>query len=239
MNIGFYSARSGLIAMQQGLDVVSNNIANVSTNGYKELRPAFSDLLYSTQKEQYPEAQTGHGVKTPHTDLMYKRGQLQFTDRGLDFCTPTDGFFAVRNENGEVNFTKDGAFYMSDNNGVWELVNGNGEHVLDYQGNKITVAMDETGNIDSENLMNSIGVYMFENPYGLIANGSNTYSATASSGEATADEGAVKIMCALEMSAIDIGEQMVKVIQFQRAFQFNSKMVQTSDEIQSIVNNLR
>lgn len=239
MNIGFYSARSGLLGMQSGLDIISNNIANVSTTGYKEMRPAFSDLLYTTQKKAYPEAQTGHGVKMTHTDLMYKRGQLEFTDRALDFCTPTDGFFAVKDADGAIKYTKDGAFYMSNNNGTWELVNGSGDKVLDYSGNTINVSMAQDGTIDSESLMNNIGVYMFPNPYGLEADGSNTYSSTAASGNATADPSAVKIMCALERSSVDIGDQMVKVIQFQRAFQFNSKMVQTNDEIQSIVNNLR
>lgn len=239
MNIGFYSARSGLLGMQSGLDIISNNIANISTTGFKELRPAFSDLLYSTQKKQNPEAQTGHGVKMTHTDVMYKRGQLEFTNRALDFCTPTDGFFAVRGSDGDIRYTKDGAFYMSNNGDSWELVNGSGAKVLDYNGNTINVSMADDGSIDSEALMNNIGVYRFDNPYGLEADGANTYVSNAASGEGTADPSLVKIMCALERSSVDIGDQMVKVIQFQRAFQFNSKMVQTNDEIASIVNNLR
>ena len=239
MNIGFYSARSGLLSMQQGLDVISNNVANIATNGYKEQRPSFYDLIYTTQKEQNPEAQTGHGTKLYKTDLVYKRGQLMFTNRELDFATPTDSFFAVSNENGEISYTKDGAFYMSENNGQWELVNGRGQKVLDYNNNPITLDVDAQGKIDIETVMQQIGVFSFPNPYGLLADGSNSYLATESSGEATPDISADKLTGSLELSTVDLADQMIKVIQYQRAFQLNSKMVQTSDEIQSIVNNLR
>lgn len=239
MNIGFYSARAGLLSMQQGLDIVSNNVANISTNGYKELRPSFADLIYTTQKPQNPEAQTGHGVKITKTDLMYEHGQLLLTNRELDFTTPTDSFFAVVDENGKISYTKDGAFYMSNNGDSWELVNGSGRKVLGYDKMPITITIGPDGKPDTQALQQQIGCFSFSNPYGLLADGSNTYIETASSGEGTPDFGAVKLAGALELSTVDLAEQMIKVIQYQRAFQLNSKMVQTSDEIQSIVNNLR
>ncbi len=239
MNIGFYSARSGLIAMQQGLDVISNNVANVQTNGYKDIRPSFSDLLYSTQKPQNPEAQTGHGTKLSKTDLMYERGQLMMTNRDLDFSTPTDCFFAVMDASGNISYTKDGAFYMSNNGTGWDLVNADGKFVLGYDKQPIRVNIDAEGNPDIGDIQQRLGTFRFDNPYGLLANGSNTYLATESSGEGIADTNADKLMGTLEMSTVDIGDQMVKVIQYQRGFQLNSKMVQTADEIQSIVNNLR
>ena len=188
-------------------------------------------------KPQNEEAQTGHGVKITKTDLMYEPGQLLITNRELDFATPTDGFFAVSDETGDTSFTKDGAFYMSQNGESWELVNSSGKKVLGYDGNPITLSFGDDGKLDLESLTQSIGVFTFENPFGLLASGSNSYQQTASSGEATADIGAVKIPGALELSTVDLAEQMIKVIQYQRAFQLNSKMVQTSDEIQSIENN--
>lgn len=239
MNIGFYSAKSGLISMQQGLDVVSNNISNVQTNGYKEIRATFSDLLYTSQKSQNPEAQTGHGVKLTKTDLMYEHGQLLLTNRELDFATPTDGFFAVRNAAGDINYTKDGAFYVSQMGEDWNLVTANGDNVLGYDLQPIVIPLTEDQLLNYESLNDRLGVFAFKNPYGLDAVGNNTYSETLSSGIAIADYDAVKLSGALELSSVDLAEQMMKMIELQRAFQLNSKMVQTSDEIENIVNNLR
>lgn len=238
MTIGFYSAKTGLISMQEGLDVVSNNIANVSTTGYKELRPSFSDTLYTVQKEEHEEAQTGHGVKTTKTDLMFKQGQLIMTNRPLDFAIPDEGFFAVMDENGDIKYTRDGAFHLSESGNDWELVNSSGMKVLDYDEDPVEVDFED-GIINYEKLMEDIGVYTFPNPYGLVADGSNCYLQTESSGEAEDNDDIDKLNNVLEYSSVDIAKQMVKVIQYQRAFQLNSQMIRTNDEIESIVNNLR
>lgn len=238
MNIGFYSAKQGLLTSQTGLDVISNNIANVSTNGYKDLRPDFADLLYTESKKEYPAAQTGHGTKITHTDVMYKQGQFLRTNRALDFACPDDGFFAVRDQNGQVKYSKDGAFVLAQNNGGLELVNSQGCRVLDYNGNTINAPIQD-GVVDYVQLQDMIGVYKFPNAHGLVADGNNAYRATASSGNAIADRNIDKICGALEGSTVDLADQMVKVIQYQRGFQANAKLVQTSDEIQTIVNNLR
>ena len=169
---------------------------------------------------------------------MFEQGQLMMTNRPLDFALPNEGFFAVKAENGDVKYTKDGAFHMSQNGDDWELVNGDGLKVLDYDGDPIEIDFKD-GEMDLEKLIGDIGVYTFPNPYGLIAGGSNCYLETESSGEASANDTLDKLNNALEGSTVDIADQMVKVIQYQRAFQFNSQMVQTNDEIQSIVNNLR
>lgn len=239
MNVGFYSARTGLIATQQGLDVISNNIANVETTGFKTLRPSFSDLLYTTQQAQHPEAQTGHGSKVEKTDLMFEQGQLMMTKRSLDFAVPNDGLFAVSDAGGNVKYTRNGAFYIKQNGADWEVVNSQGLNVLDYNGQPVKVTYNAAGEVDYGAIYNSVGVYKFPNPYGLDATGNNLYSATASSGQAVADRGLDKLSGALEMSNVNVGDQMVKVIELQRSFQLNSKMVQTADEIENIVNNLR
>ena len=239
MNVGFYTARAGLLTMQQGLDIVSNNIANQETNGYKALRPSFSDLLYTAQQPQNAQSQTGHGVRTTKTDLMYERGQLQLTNRTLDFATPSDGFFATQNASGDINYTKDGAFSISKNGAEWQLVNSQGNKVLDYDKNPIILKINANGEIDGDYLINKLGIFKFENPFGLEANGTNSYTQTKNSGEGIADTDLVKLAGSLESSSVDIGTQMIKVIELQRGFQLNSKMVQTADEIEGIVNNLR
>ncbi len=240
MNIGFYSAKTGLLTMQQGIDVVSNNMANIQTNGYKEIRTNFSDLLYTVEKAQYEEAQTGHGVKVTKTDLMYKNGQLIMTNRELDFVCPTGGFFAVSNSSGDIKYTRDGSFYLSNNgNGEWGIVTADGSAVLDYDKQKITITANEDGVLDGTEVFEKLGVFSFTNPYGLEAAGGNKYRQTESSGEATANEDLDKLSGALELSTVNIAEQLVKMIQLQRSFQLNAKMIQTSDEIENIVNNLR
>jgi len=239
MNIGFYSASSGLKSTQTALDVVSNNIANVSTNGYKDIRASFSDLIYTAQNSQNEDAQTGHGVKLDRTDLMFAKGQLMMTNRELDFALPENGFFAVADSTGEISYTRNGAFYLSQNGNAMELVNGDGRKVMGYDNQPITISYDTFGDIDLEALINNIGVFDFANPYGLTASGNDTYSQNEASGTAVADLNADKLSGVLELSTVDLAEQMVKVIQYQRAFQLNSKMVQTSDELQAIVNNLR
>ncbi len=239
MNVGFFNAKSGVVAMQQGLDVISNNIANVSTTGFKDIRANFSDLLYTSKKEAYPEAQTGHGVKTAKTDVMYKAGQLMTTNKPLDFAFPKDGFFALQDESGEISYTRSGAFSMSQNGENWELVSADGKKVLGKDQNPIVLDMDDSGVVVTENVIQKLGTFTFENPHGIIANADNSYLASESSGEAILNEDCPLLQCTLEMSTVDMADQMVKIIELQRAFQLNSKMVQTSDEIQSIVNNLR
>lgn len=239
MNIGFYTAASGLTTMQQGIDVVSNNMANVDTNGFKAIRTSFSDLLYTIQKPQNEEAQTGHGVKNERTDVMFEPGQLSMTGRDLDFVAIENGFFAVQDANGDIGYTKNGAFYTTQTGNDWYLVTANGDSVLDYDKKPIKIIKDEDGNINGDKLMENIGVYKFTNPYGLEAKGATAYKETESSGDAVADKKLDKLSGALERSTVDLADQMTKLITLQRGFQLNSKMVQTADEIENIVNNLR
>lgn len=239
MNIGFYSATSGIINMQKGLDILSNNVANVSTNGYQVIRSNFNDLYYINLKKQNEEAQTGNGVKLGSTEVMFKQGQLQQTNRVLDFALPNSCFFAVQLPDGKTAYTRNGEFHLSQNENGLELVDSSGYKVLDYDGNPINVDYQNDQTIDYSKVAADIGTFRFDNPFGVEANGDNTYLETASSGQAVRDDSADKLSGALEMSGVDIADQMVKIISTQRAFQLNAKMLQTSDEIQSIVNNLR
>ena len=221
MNIAFYTGKTGLIAQQEGLNVYSNNIANVNTVGFKASRPSFADCIYTVQRNTEPDWQTGHGEYVHSTQLMYSEGVFTYTDNDLDFAIPTEeGFFAVMDKYGDVNYTRAGDFQMSQIGDHWELVSANGEFVLVYEGNHITVPFIEgTSKPDYEALTKMIGVYTFDNNFGLELLGSNKMTATERSGEAVADRSIDKIRMALERSNTDIAGDMVRIIETQRSYQ--------------------
>ena len=241
--IGYHTAASGVMAYQMALDVTANNMANVNTNGFKASRPSFADLLYTERNNENEETQFGHGVKVQKTDMMFEQSTLRQTYRELDFAALDEGFFAVLTPEGTVNYTKDGAFYISrqDEAAPWELVNEFGAYVLDYEGNRIQVPFIEgtENDIDATALYNMVGVYTFENPYGLDQIGNNYFQANASSGPAASNTNAGKKQYYLEASSTNVANEMSKVIEFQRAFQLNINMVKTHDQLENIVNNLR
>lgn len=241
MNIAFYTGKTGLIAQQEGLNVYSNNIANVNTVGFKASRPSFADCIYTVQRNTEPDWQTGHGEYVHSTQLMYSEGVFTYTDNDLDFAIPTEeGFFAVMDKYGDVNYTRAGDFQISQIGDHWELVSANGEFVLDYEGNHITVPFIEgTSKPDYEALTKMIGVYTFDNNFGLELLGSNKMTATERSGEAVADRSIDKIRMALERSNMDIAGDMVRIIETQRSYQMSARVVQTADELERITNNLR
>ena len=241
--IGYHTAASGVMAYQMALDITANNMANVNTNGFKASRPSFADLLYTERNNENEETQFGHGVRVPKTDMMFEQSTLRHTNRELDFAALDEGFFAVLTPEGNVNYTKDGAFYISRDSETapWELVNEYGAYVLDYNGNRIQVPFEEgtENDIDATALAEMVGVFTFENPYGLDQIGDNYFEANASSGPAAANTDAGKKQFYLEASSTNVANEMSKVIEFQRAFQLNINMVKTHDRLEDIVNNLR
>jgi len=247
MNISFYSAKSAMIAQQQGLNIYANNIANVNTVGFKPERPSFADCIYTYQHEPREEWETGHGQYLSKTDFMFSEGSFIMSERPTDYALPNDGFFMLTDRNGNRFLTRDGAFSISYDSGSeqWELVNGNGDYVLDYEGNRITVpfAVNEDGevttDIDYVALTNAIGVYSVPNNWGLDQADGNHFVVTERSGAAVADPEADKVQGALEMSTTDLAGDMVRIIETQRSYQLNAKMIQTSDEFMKIVNSLR
>ena len=237
-SIGFYSSASGVFTAKDAMDITANNVANINTNGYKHLRPSFGDLIYTERKLRNEEVQTGHGSRVLKTDLMYGVDSFAQTEKPLDFAIATEGLFAVR-EGDSVTYTRDGSFYMSQNaEGVWELVNNRGAYVLDNEGNNIPIPFIEgTTEVDRNTLTEAVGVYNFDNPYGLDPVGDNYYVQTRSSGEPQADPEARKLNGYLEMSSVNLGTEMVKVIEFQRGFQANSRIITTSDTmIEELIN---
>lgn len=251
MNIAFYSARTGMIAQQDGMNVTANNIANVNTVGYKALRPSFADCIYTEQRETEDDWDTGHGQYLNKTDFMWDQGGFNNTDNPLHYALGGDGFFMVRDYNGTDFLTRDGAFRISYIEDHWELVNSNGDFVLDYEGNHITVPFEpgtdeegneiETTNIDYVALTDMIGVYNVPNNWGLDQDRNNHFAITLRSGQPVPDlnNETIKIEYYLENSTVDFATEIVHVIESQRSFQMNSRIVQIADEMQQIANNLR
>lgn len=238
---GFFTAASGVMAYQMGMDITANNLANVNTYGFKAARPSFADLIYTKRNNNIEEVQTGHGIYVDKTDLMFEQSTLRHTERDLDFAALDEGFFAVETPSGNVAYTKDGAFYMTDidGNGTWQLCDSKGSFVLDNEGERITVPFNEDEDIDFVALEEMVGTYRFENPYGLDQFGDNYYINTGSSGEAIPDD-TIKIKRGyVEASGTDVANEMSKVIEYQRAFQLNVNMVKLHDELNNLVNNLR
>lgn len=245
--VGFFSAATGVIHNQMGMDITGNNLANVNTYGFKASRPSFADLVYTKRNNKIEEVQTGHGVKVDKTDLMFEQSTVRHTERQLDFAALDEGFFAVETPSGNVAYSKDGSFYMTriDDaadeamNGQYYLCDASGSYVLDYDGNRILVPLDEDGKIIDEELNDLVGVYRFENPYGLDQFGDNYYIDNGSTGEAISDPTLKKKQYYLEASGTHVATEMVKVIEYQRAFQLNVNMVKLHDELINVINNIR
>lgn len=241
MNISFHTGKTAMIAQAQALNVYGNNIANINTYGYQTVRPSFADCLYTKQRETEPEWQTGHGAYIQKTSVMFDESSFYYTDRPLDFALPNEGFFAVQDRYGDINYTRDGAFAMTQaETGEWYLVSSSGEYVLDYDNNRIVVPFNEEGSAaDYDELAKMVGVFQFENVYGIDAAANNRYAATARSGQAIANRDFDKLQGVLITSNVSLADQMVKLIETQRAYQLSSRVVTTSDEFSRLANNLR
>lgn len=237
---GYYTARSGLLAHQEHLNTIANNMSNVNTVGFKPMRTAFTDLMYQNLNRANVENTTmlGHGTKINKNDIMMHQGALASTNRALDFALPDEGaFFAVQTASGDIRYTRAGNFSLSNSDDTYYLVDANGNRVLDADGEEIEVEFDDADNLDFDPAV--IGVYRFANAWGLQAAGGNSFIATAMSGEAESLESATIKAGFLENSAVEISDEMVNVIEASKAFSFSSRMVQVADEVEQIINSLR
>lgn len=249
MGIGFYTGVSGMTAYQEQLNVISNNIANVSTYGFKASRASFSDLLYSKMNANVGENQVGHGTRVVGTDLLYGQSGIDQTGYPLDFAIMGEGFFAVDNK-GTTEYTRNGAFSLRMDGKRAYLITSDGANVLDKKGKAIAVDVDSAGAPDIEDVADRLGIYVFQNPYGLSSASGSRFLPGANTGEATElskvkssqrieGEKSEVIPFALERSTVDLGNEMVGIIGAQRAFQLNARVVQTADQFDEVINNLR
>lgn len=249
-------AKTGLDAQQTNLDVISHNLANVSTNGYKRQRAVFEDLLYQTmrqpgaqssQQSQIPSGLSlGAGARTIATVRNYTQGTLQRTDNSLDMAINGNGFFQIQMPDGSVAYTRDGAFQL-DNAG--QVVTANGyplSPAISVPADTLAVSISrdgivsvtQPGNPPATNQIGNIQLANFVNPAGLQSQGENLYIETASSGAPTPNTPGTNGVGLLnqsfvETSNVNVAEELVSMIQTQRAYELNSKVVQTSDQMLS------
>lgn len=250
-------SKTGLEAQDLNLTTVSNNLANVSTVGFKKDRAVFEDLLYQVQRQpganssadtRLPSGlQLGTGVRTAGTQKIFTTGSLQITSQPLDLAINGRGFFQVNMPDGTISYTRDGTFHINDE-GVVVTANGypiEPQITIPEQANQVTITKDGIvqasifGDPTPQEL-GQIETVDFINPAGLQAAGGNLFFETASSGAPivgiAGQEGFGAIeQGALENSNVEVVEELVKMITVQRAYEMNSKVVSTADQM---LNNL-
>ncbi len=253
MICSLWIAKTGLDAQQTQMDVISNNLANVSTSGFKRARAVFEDLLYQTirqpgaqssEQTQLPSGlQIGTGVKPVATERIFTQGNLQQTGNAKDVAIQGGGFFQVLMPDGTTAYTRDGSF-QTDANG--QLVTSSGYAVqpaitVPADAQTLTIARDGTVSVTqpgsaTPTTIGTLQLAMFINPAGLQSLGENLYAETASSGTPSASapgsNGAgVLNQGYVETSNVNVVEELVNMIQTQRAYEINSKAISTSDQM--------
>jgi flagellar basal-body rod protein FlgG len=253
MHPALWVSKSGLQAQDLALTTVSNNLANVSTTGFKKDRPVFEDLLYQIQRQPGANSsadtrlptglQVGTGVRTAGTQKVFTTGSLQLTDQPLDMAVNGRGFFQIQMPDGTLSYTRDGTFNI---NAEGTVVNVNG-YALEPQinvpelTNQLTISSDGIvqatlfGDPTPQEL-GQIDLVDFINPAGLQASGGNLFKETAASGApnvgVAANDGFGSIeQGALENSNVEVVEELVKMITVQRAYEMNSKVVSAADQM--------
>ncbi len=246
-------AKTGMEAQQMQLDVISNNLANSSTNGFKRANAVFEDLMYqnlrqagssTSETSQLPTGlQVGLGVRTVATSRNFTQGSLQQSGNNLDIAVQGNGFFQITMPDGTINYTRDGAFQV---NAQGQLVTSNGLPVangITVPANATNVAISADGNVTasipgnvSPQPIGTIALASFINPAGLEPRGQNLYAETAASGQPNTGNPGSNGLGALmqgyvETSNVNVVQELVSMIQTQRAYEMNSKAIQTSDQM--------
>jgi len=248
-----WTAASGMQAQQLNIDVVANNLANVSTTGFKKSRADFQDLMYQTVKSTGAPStnsttiptgiQVGLGVKTAAVTKIFSAGNITQTGNDLDLAIQGDGFFQVQQSDGSTAYTKAGSFKKD---GQGKVVTSDGSPVLPEilipaNATKVTVGNDGTVSVQqagqtAATTVGTLQLASFSNPSGLNSIGKNLFLPTDSSGAATTGTAGQNGLGTLEqgyieMSNVSTMDEMVNMIVGQRAYEINSKVVQAADEM--------
>ena len=246
-------AKTGLDAQQTNLDVISNNLANVSTNGYKRSRAVFEDLLYQTirqpgaassQQTNIPSGlMIGTGVRPISTERIFTQGNLQKTENPLDLAVNGQGFFQIQMPDGTLAYTRDGAF-QRDSTG--QVVTSSGyplSPAITIPSTALSVSVSRDGIISitqsgtaGATQIGTVQLASFVNPGGLQSMGENLFVETGSSGTPTPNTPGTNGTGLInqgyvETSNVNVAEELVTMIQTQRAYELNSKAVTTSDQM--------
>lgn len=252
-----YIGETGLTTQQRQLDVISNNLANVNTNGFKKSRVDFEDVLYRTINQptqlmglNTPGHKIGSGTAISSTEKIFVGGDLQASGNQMDFAINGKGFFEVEIEDGAVAYTRNGALNIN-NDGLLTTADGDVlSDTIQVPVDARSIAVNQSGevfaDIPDENELISIGqisLVDFVNPAGLDPVGNNLLLATDKSGDAIdgipGENGLGTIQQGfLETSNVQLTEEIVNLVLAQQGFQLNARVIQASDELMSITNDL-
>lgn len=251
MNLSLYSAASGMEAQQYNLNTISNNIANVNTTGFKRSKAEFQDLLYQNLKPAGGDAgggntvptsvEVGNGSHIVSTSKIFTQGPLSETGEELDLAIQGDGFFEVQLSDGSRAYTRDGTLKID---GTGQVTTSSGYTVMNFPAipkNSKSIYISATGEVTADdgttqNAVGTIQLIRFVNPGGLESLGGNLFSETNASGVPETGNvgqngfGSLR-QGYLEMSNVNVVQEMVNMIVAQRAYEINSKSIQTSDDM--------
>ncbi len=250
-------AKTGLDAQQTRMAVIANNLANVNTTGFKKSKAVFEDLVYqnirqvgsqSTQNTQLPTGlQLGTGVRTVATEKQHTQGNIQQTENQLDVAISGRGYFQILTPNGDINYTRDGSFKI---NSDGQIVTSGGlelEPALNIPTDTLSFTIGRDGTVSvvqpgnpTPTQIGQIQLASFINPQGLDPVGENLFKESAASGApiiGTAGENEFGILQqgSLETSNVNVVEELVSMIETQRAYEMNSKAISTTDQMLSYV----
>ena len=255
-----WTSASGMAAQQMNLDVIANNLANVNTTGFKSANVQFQEMMYdtetpaganSTDSSTVPTGtQVGYGSKPVATERNFTQGSLQQTGNTYDMAIQGTGFFKLTMPDGTNTYTRDGSFLVNADGQIVTsqgyLVTGAG--TISPQATNVVVGADGTisATVNGATVkISPITISTFPNPEGLNSLGSNLYQATAASGDAvdgqtpgTNGMGTIT-QGYIETSNVQVVEEMVNMIQAQRAYEINSKAIQTADQMMQMANNMK
>ena len=259
MDASMWIAKTGLDAQQTRMSVISNNLANVNTTGFKRDRASFEDMLYQNLRQ--PGAQVGAdaqaptglmlgtGVRIVATEKTHTQGSLVTTKNALDMALQGDGFFQIAQPDGTIAYSRDGSFKLS---ATGQLVTANGaplQPAINIPPNVASISIGADGTVSVETaagggaqVLGQIQIARFANPAGLQAIGQNMLKETAASGAPVVSQpgqgGAGQLMQgALEASNVNVVEEMVNMIETQRAYEINSKAISAVDGMLRFLNN--
>ncbi len=251
MNLSLYSAATGMEAQQLNLNTIANNLANVNTPGFKRSKIEFQDLLYQRPRGVGTESgggnlvptgvEVGNGSRVAATAQVFTQGQVNATGEKLDMAIRGDGFFEVQRPDGTIAYTRDGSFKLSP---TGQVINNDGLPILSgfqpIPPGATAVNIAENGEVTIQSATGSqtfrLTLTRFSNPSGLRSLGGNLYEESSASGTPEAGQpgelGFGNVLQGyIETSNVNIVEEMVNLIVAQRAYEINSKSIQTSDEM--------
>jgi flagellar basal-body rod protein FlgG len=259
MNQALWVAKTGLEAQQTRMNVVSNNLANVNTTGFKQERAVFEDLLYqnvrqsggqTSQDTELPSGlNLGTGVRVVATEKVFSQGAMLQTGNALDMAVKGRGFFQILMPDGNLAYTRDGSFQL---NAQGEIVTASGYTVqpaltIPDGTQSVTIGSDGVVSVQlagqaSPSQIGSVETVDFINPAGLQPIGENLFIETASSGTAQAGTPGLNgfgsiVQGALEGSNVNVVAELVNMIETQRAYEMNSKAISTTDQMMQYLNN--